>query len=114
MSETIFDKILSKEIPAKVVFENEYVLAFEDIQPQAPIHVLVIPKKPVKSIAGMADWTPDEAGHYMRGIAEAAAAIGVKEAGYRVVFNTGKDGGQTVDYVHAHILAGRPLLWPPG
>lgn len=111
---TIFDKIVGGEIPAKVVHDDEHVLAFHDINPQAPIHVLVIPKKKTKSVAQFKDLTTEEVGHFMQGVSQVADKLGLADDGFRVVFNTGRDGQQTVDYVHAHILGGRRMQWPPG
>ncbi|MCL1817537.1 MAG: histidine triad nucleotide-binding protein [Spirochaetaceae bacterium] len=111
--ETIFDKILRKEIPADVVYEDEAVLAFRDINPQAPVHGVVIPKKKTSGFDRLSELPHEFIGRYMTGVAAAAKALGL-ESGYRVVFNIGKDGQQTVEYVHAHILGGRALTWPPG
>lgn len=112
--ETIFDKILKKEIPAQVVFEDEDVLAFKDINPQAPTHVLVIPKKKWKSFADLQDADTAAVGRFIKKVSSVASEIGLVEGGYRVVFNHGRDGQQTVDYIHAHIIGGRSLVWPPG
>ncbi len=114
MEDTIFDKILRKEIDADIVYENEWVCAFRDIAPQAPVHILVIPKKKMKSFHDMLHQDPVFLGHFMQGIAEVADSVQVAQNGYRVVFNSGVDGQQTVDYLHAHILAGRQMTWPPG
>ncbi|SMF79007.1 histidine triad nucleotide-binding protein [Pseudobacteriovorax antillogorgiicola] len=114
MSETIFDKIIAKEIPADIVFEDDHVLAFRDINPQAPVHVLVIPKKKMVSMADAKDRSALELGEYMQRISKVAAELNLDAEGYRVVFNHGQNGGQTVDYIHAHILGGRNLTWPPG
>lgn len=113
--DTIFDKILRKEIPCAVVFENDHVLAFKDINPQAPVHVLVIPKKKVMSFAAFhEEKDPLWIATYMQNISLVAKQLGLEENGYRVVFNTKDDGGQTVPYIHAHILGGRSMEWPPG
>ena len=114
MEETIFDKIIAREVPADIVFENEDVLAFRDIEPQAPVHVLVIPKVRMRSLAESTDHTPEVIGRLMHGAALTARALGVEEGGYRAVLNTGKDALQTVAYLHVHLLAGRKLGWPPG
>jgi histidine triad (HIT) family protein len=114
MSETLFSKIIRREIPADIVFEDEHVLAFRDINPQAPVHVLFIPKQPV---ATLNDLTPDQAelaGRLLLAAAEYARREGFAEAGYRTVFNCNRDGGQTVFHLHLHLLAGRALGWPPG
>lgn len=112
--ETVFERILRKAAPADVVYEDEHVLAFKDLRPQAPIHVLVIPKKKARSLTELAAWDPAEAGEFVRGVATVAARLGLVEAGYRVVMNCGRHGQQSVDYLHAHILGGRQLRWPPG
>lgn len=114
MEATIFDRILAGEIPADRVFESEDALAFRDVNPQAPTHVLVIPKHRMSSLADAAETAPDLLGRYVRDIARVARDLGLEESGYRVVFNTGRDGQQTVNYLHAHILAGRQMQWPPG
>ena len=114
MAETIFSKIIRREIPADIVFEDDTVLAFRDIHPQAPVHVLFIPKRP---IATLNDMGPDDAllaGQLLLAAAAYAKREGFAEAGYRTVFNCNRDGGQTVYHIHLHLLAGRPLGWPPG
>ena len=113
MSETIFSKIIRKEIPADIVYEDDLVLAFRDVQPQAPVHILVIPKQPIDSIDQA---TPEDAallGHLLLTIKRVAAQEGL-EKGYRVVINTGEDGGQTVFHLHLHLLGRRSMTWPPG
>jgi len=111
---TIFDKILSREIPATIVYEDESVLAFRDIQPQAPTHVLVIPKKKVARFSELGALPVQDVGAFFTGVAKVAAHLGLDKNGYRIVLNNGRDGQQTVDYLHAHILGGRGLTWPPG
>lgn len=111
---TLFDKILAKEIPANVAYEDEAVLAFHDISPQAPIHVLVIPKHKWMRFADFASADPKKIGDYMSAVARVAKHLNLDDNGYRVVFNNGRDGQQTVEYIHAHILGGRRLSWPPG
>lgn len=111
---TIFDQILADQIPATKVYEDEYVLAFEDIHPAAQVHVLVIPKQKMISCADFIDADPSILGQYMKRVADVAQKLGLNSSGYRIVFNHGADGGQTVDYVHAHILGGQALGWPPG
>ncbi len=112
---TIFTKIINKEIPAAIVYEDDLCLAFRDIQPQAPTHVLLIPKKPIVS---MAEVRGDEdkmiLGHLMITASEIAKSLGLSEDGYRLVVNTNSNGGQTVFHLHIHILGGRALHWPPG
>lgn len=113
-SVTIFDKIKKKEIPAKIVYEDEDVLAFHDVNPQAPVHVLVIPQKKAKSFADFVNCSNGDIGAFMKGVAKVAQNLGLEANGYRVVFNCGKHGQQTVDYIHAHIFGGRQMQWPPG
>jgi histidine triad (HIT) family protein len=112
MPDCLFCRIVRREIPAQIVAETDDCLAFRDIAPQAPTHVLVIPKLHVTSLASLAD--PEIAGHLLMLAAEIARTLGVSDAGYRVVLNTGVHGGQTVHHLHAHLLAGRALDWPPG
>jgi histidine triad (HIT) family protein len=110
---TIFTKIINREIPAKIVYEDEHCLAFEDIKAQAPVHVLIIPKR---EIPGVADLTAADAtllGHLWLTIPKIAQQLGLTN-GYRVVVNQGTDGGQTVPHLHYHLLGGRALSWPPG
>ena len=112
VADCLFCRIVRKEIPAQVVAETDDCLAFRDISPQAPTHVLVIPKAHVDSLAGVTD--PLAIGRVAMLAADVARTLGVEEAGYRLVFNTGGDGGQTVGHLHGHLLAGRQLHWPPG
>jgi histidine triad (HIT) family protein len=112
MSETIFSRILRREIPASIVLEDEEFLAFRDVSPQAPVHVLVIPKTPVRSLAEATD--AGMLGGLLLAAAKVARLEGIEADGYRVVLNTNGDGGQTVFHLHAHVLGGRPLGWPPG
>lgn len=112
-TETIFSKIIRREIPANIIYEDDLALAFKDIQPQAPVHILVIPKKPIPKLA---DATPEDTallGHLLLTVKHVAEAAGLQD-GYRVVINTGNDGGQTVYHLHLHILGGRQMAWPPG
>jgi histidine triad (HIT) family protein len=111
---TIFSKIIRKEIPADIVYEDEHCLAFRDIHPQAPTHVLVIPKKEIPSMAEVRGEDREMLGHLMVTCGEIAAKLGLDEDGYRLVINTRAFGGQTVHHLHVHILGGRPLSWPPG
>ncbi len=114
MPETIFSKIIRKEIPAKIVWEDELCLAFHDVSPQAPVHVLVIPKKPILSLEQLAAEDAPLLGHLWLTIQQVARQLQISDSGYRVVVNCGKDGGQSVDHLHFHILGGRSLAWPPG
>lgn len=111
---TIFQKIIDGEIPAEKVFEDADVLAFRDIQPQAPHHVLVIPKKPIISMAHAAPEDDALIGKVMRIAAEVARDAGLEQDGYRLVTNIGKNGGQSVYHLHIHVLGGRQMVWPPG
>jgi histidine triad (HIT) family protein len=114
MADTIFGKIIRKEIPARIVHEDDFCLAFHDVSPQAPVHVLVIPKKPIESLSQLEATDAPLLGHMWIVIAKIAAELKLAESGYRVVVNCGRDGGQSVDHLHFHILGGRSLKWPPG
>lgn len=115
MSETtLFDKLLRREIPAQIVYEDDCVLAFRDINPQAPVHVLVIPKQKVARFAQLPSQDVADVGRFFQGVARVASELKLDGQGYRVVVNNGRDGQQTVEYLHAHILGGRGLTWPPG
>ncbi|MEH1899271.1 MAG: histidine triad nucleotide-binding protein [Nostoc sp.] len=111
--ETIFSKIIRREIPADIVYEDDLVLAFKDIHPQAPVHILVIPKKPIPTLADAESQDHALLGHLLL-TAKRVAEVAELKNGYRVVINTGDDGGQTVHHLHLHILGGRQLNWPPG
>jgi histidine triad (HIT) family protein len=110
---TIFQRIIDKEIPAKIIFEDDECLAFHDIAGQAPVHVLVIPKCPIQSVATLADADAKLMGHMLLVIRDLAQQLKL-EHGYRVVLNCGRDGGQSVDHLHFHLLGGRKMTWPPG
>lgn len=112
---TLFTKIINKQIPAKIVYEDDLCLAFHDIQPQAPTHVLIIPKKPIESLAHV-HAAEDQMllGHLMLKASEVADMLGLSKEGYRLVVNTNKNGGQTVYHLHIHLLGGRSMHWPPG
>lgn len=114
MSETIFSKIINREIPADIVFENDRVLAFRDINPQAPVHVLVIPKKAIPTVNDIAPDDRELVGELFTVAAQIAAEEGIAESGYRTVFNCNGDGGQEVYHLHLHLLGGRAMQWPPG
>ena len=111
---TIFKKIIDKEIPAKVVHEDDLCLAFHDVNPQAPTHILVIPKKQIRSMAEVTLEDKALLGHLFFTCSELATKLGVSAKGFRLVVNTNSWGGQTVDHLHIHLLAGRALKWPPG
>ena len=114
MTDTIFGKIIRKEIPAQIVYEDDEVLAFKDIQPQAPVHILVIPKKPIPQLSMATEADQSLLGKMLLTARQVAAEAGLDEGGYRLVINNGVDGGQTVYHLHLHILGGRSLAWPPG
>jgi histidine triad (HIT) family protein len=111
---TLFEKIRDREIPAAIVFEDDLCLAFRDIAPQAPVHILVVPRKPLQRV-GLAE-VEDEVllGHLLLAAAQVARAEGIAESGYRLVINNGRDGGEAVAHLHIHLLGGRSLDWPPG
>lgn len=113
MADTIFSKIIRREIPADIVYEDDLCLAFKDIAPQAPVHILVIPKKPIPKLADATSQDHALMGHLLLKVKQVAEEVGL-ENGYRVVINTGDDGGQTVHHLHLHILGGRQMQWPPG
>ncbi len=111
---TLFEKIVAREIPATIVYEDDKVLAFRDVKPQAPTHVLIVPKKPIPRIS---DATPEDhaiLGHLLLKASEVARQQGLLPGGFRLVFNNGPDAGEAVPHVHCHILGGRKLGWPPG
>jgi histidine triad (HIT) family protein len=114
MSDCIFCKIAGKQIPSKIVHEDDQCVAFDDVNPQAPTHVLVIPRKHVASIAELHEADTSLLGHLMLTGGKVAKQKGIAEGGYRLVVNTGKNGGQTVFHLHLHVLGGRPMHWPPG
>ena len=114
MSKTIFEKIIAREIPATIVYEDDLVLAFRDVNPQAPTHILIVPKKPIARIAEATAQDHALLGHLLLKAAEVAAKVGLQADGYRLVLNNGRDGGESVPHLHCHILGGRPMRWPPG
>jgi histidine triad (HIT) family protein len=112
-TETIFSKIIRREIPADIVYEDDLALAFRDINSQAPVHILVIPKKPIPRLADAESGDDVLLGHLLLTAKRVAEQAGLAN-GYRVVINTGSDAGQTVYHLHLHILGGRQMAWPPG
>lgn len=112
-SKTLFKRIIDREIPANIVYEDELCLAFTDITPRAPTHVLVIPKKEIPAVSDIADTDKPLIGHLYTVIRDLAKKIGL-DNGYRVVVNCGPDAGQSVNHLHFHLLGGRPFDWPPG
>ncbi len=108
---TLFTKIINREIPADIVYEDEHVVAFRDIAPQAPVHILIIPRAEISGLATI----PEDGDHrYILNAAKKIAELEGLQNGYRLVINQGADGGQAVDHLHAHLLGGRKLGWPPG
>jgi histidine triad (HIT) family protein len=111
---TIFQKIIDREIPAKLAHEDEHCIAIHDIAPQAPVHVLIIPKKLIPRVGEASAADQVVLGHLLLTAAAVAKQLGVAESGYRIVINNGRDGGESVPHLHVHLLAKRPLAWPPG
>ncbi|MEM7008793.1 MAG: histidine triad nucleotide-binding protein [Thermodesulfobacteriota bacterium] len=111
---TIFKKIIDKEIPADIVYEDDICLAFKDIDPKAPVHVLIIPKKEIPSMAEVTEGDKEILGHMMVKASEVAKSLGISDSGYRLVANTNPEGGQEVYHLHIHLLGGRQMTWPPG
>jgi histidine triad (HIT) family protein len=114
MSKTLFERIIAREIPAAILYEDDQVLAFRDIKPQAPTHVLLIPKKPIPRIAEAKPEDQQLLGYLLLKAGELAKQLGVGQSGFRLVFNNGPDAGEAVPHLHCHIIAGRSLGWPPG
>jgi histidine triad (HIT) family protein len=114
---TLFERIIAREIPADIVYEDDLCLAFRDISPQAPVHVLIVPKRVIPRVGESTAEDAAVLGHLLVTSGKIAEQLGVKnreQAGYRLVINHGRDGGETVPHLHVHLLAGRPLSWPPG
>ena len=110
----LFCKIIARDIPASIVYEDDRVLAFDDINPQAPMHVLVIPKRHIESLNDLQPGDDQIVGEIIRRAAAIAHERGLTAGGFRTVFNTNRDAGQTVLHIHAHVLGGRSMQWPPG
>jgi histidine triad (HIT) family protein len=111
---TLFEKIIAREIPATIVYEDDKVIAFRDVKPHAPVHVLIIPKKPIVRIGDAKPEDQAVLGHLMLKAAEVARQLGIAETGYRLAINNGPHAGESVPHLHCHILGGRELGWPPG
>lgn len=111
---TIFEKIASREIPAKIVYEDDEVIAFHDVNPQAPVHVLIVPKRVISRLAETKESDQPLLGKLIVTAAKVARDLGVSQSGYRVVINSGPDAGESVPHVHVHLLGKRSLGWPPG
>ncbi len=113
MAETVFGRIIAREIPARIEHEDDLCLAFHDVAPQAPVHVLVIPKRPIPALTALTEADESLIGHLVFVATRLAERLGLA-GGYRLVVNCGRDGGQSVDHLHVHLLGGRTLGWPPG
>ena len=114
MEKTIFQKIIDREIPADIVFEDDICIAFRDVAPQAPVHCLVVPKKHIQRLSEASTSDEEILGHLLLIAAKVAQITGIDMTGFRTVINCGKDGGETVPHLHVHVLGGRSLQWPPG
>jgi histidine triad (HIT) family protein len=114
MSKTLFEKIVAREIPAQIVYEDDLVIAFRDVKPGAPVHVLIVPKKAIPRIAEVKAEDQAVLGHLLLKAAQVADKVGLSSSGYRLVVNNGPDAGESVPHLHMHILGGRNLAWPPG
>jgi histidine triad (HIT) family protein len=111
---TIFQRIAAREIPAEIIDESETFLAIRDVNPQAPVHVLIVPKRVIRRLGEAEPEDAELLGEMLVATRRVAAKLGVLESGYRVVINSGTDAGESVPHLHIHLLAGRPLQWPPG
>ena len=111
---TIFEKIAAREIPAKIAFEDDEVIAFHDVNPQAPVHVLLVPKRVIPRLAEANETDQSVLGRLILTAAKVARDLGISESGYRVVISSGPDAGETVPHLHVHLLGKRALAWPPG
>ena len=114
MSKTLFEKIIARELQSSIVYEDDLVVAFRDIRPQAPVHVLVVPRKPIPRMAEAKPEDRQVLGHLLLKAAEVANKLGLAQSGFRLVFNNGPDAGEAVPHLHCHVLGGRHLGWPPG
>ena len=114
MEKTIFQKIIDREIKADIIFENDNIIAFNDVNPVAPIHILIVPKKLIESINSIEEEDGELIGEMFLVAKKLAKKLKINESGYRTVFNTNDDGGQTVYHIHLHLIGGRKLDWPPG
>ena len=111
---TLFEKIIAREIPARIIEENDALIVFHDNNPQAPTHVLVVPKKPIPRIAAASAEDAELLGRLLLAAQAIAKKLGVAESGFRIVINNGRDGGEAIPHLHLHVLGGRPFRWPPG
>lgn len=113
-AKTIFEKVIDREIPSQIVYETEELIALKDINPQAAVHVLVVPKKHFNRLAEVPMEEAELLGKLLIAAAHVAKLSGLEKSGFRVVINNGRDGGETVPHLHVHVLGGRPMGWPPG
>ena len=113
MADTLFAKIINRQIPADIVYEDDLCLAFKDVNPQAPVHLLLVPKKPLDRLANAASEDAALLGHMLLAVGKITRELKI-DGGFRLVINNGEDGGQTVFHLHMHIMAGRRFHWPPG
>ncbi len=114
MPKTLFEKIIDKDIPSKIVYEDDKVVAFRDVNPKAPVHVLIVPRKPIPRILDAKPEDKEVLGHLLLKAAELAAELGLERSGFRLVINNGPDAGESVPHLHCHIIGGRAMGWPPG
>lgn len=114
MKDCIFCKIANKEIPSNIIYEDDRIIAFKDIEPQAPVHILIVPKEHIMSLNELNETNVELVNHIFLTIKKLAEDFGIKEDGYRVVSNCGEYGGQSVSHIHFHLLGGRKFSWPPG
>ncbi len=114
MADNIFAKIIRKEVPAAIVYEDDRALAFRDINPKAPVHILVVPKKDIARISEARTEDEPLLGHLLTVAAQIARQEGIDDSGYRLVINKGRDAGESVPHLHVHLLGGRAMGWPPG
>ncbi len=114
MGKTLFEKIIAREAPGTIMYEDDQVVAFRDIRPQAPVHVLIVPRKPIPRIAEAKPEDQQVLGHLLLKAADVAQRLGLTQSGFRLVFNNGPDAGEAVPHLHCHILGGRRMSWPPG
>jgi len=111
---TIFEKIIAREIPAKIIWEDDDAIAFHDVNPQAPVHVLIVPKKVIPRLAAASEGDGKMLGKLLLLAGKLANELGIEKSGYRVVINSGPDAGESVPHLHVHVLGNRALAWPPG
>ncbi len=114
MSECLFCRVIAKQVPAKIIYEDEKAVAFEDINPQAPVHVLVVPRRHIATTLDIGDDDKALIGHLFRVAAEIAKKKAISGSGFRLVMNTNAEAGQSIFHIHLHLLGGRPMHWPPG